>query len=130
MNVFIAEYSGVLCNRLQGALSGIPGIKVVGHAVTESAAIERIDALLPDAVILNIGMQSGAGMGVLKNVKKHHPEIKVLMIANYTEETYIDHCLCAGADYFFDISSQFMQFSKVLRELAHTDRFDNKFRPE
>ena len=130
MNVFIAESSAILCNSLQGALSGISGIKVVGHAVNESAAIERIDALLPDAVILSNSLQSGSGIGVLKNIKKHHAEIMVLMIANYTEEAYIDHCLCAGADYFFDTSSQFMQFSKALRELAHTNRFDNKFRPE
>jgi DNA-binding NarL/FixJ family response regulator len=130
MNVFIAEGSAVLCNSLQGALSGISGINVVGHAVNEAAAIERIDALLPDAVILGIGLQSGTGIGVLKDIKKHHAEIKVLMLANYAEEVYVDHCLCAGADYFFDISSQFMQFSKVLRELAHTNRLDNKFRPE
>ena len=130
MDTFVAGNSAVLCNSLQGVLSGISGIKVVGHALNESGAIERIDTLLPDAVILGVSLQSGSGICVLKNVKKRHAEIKVLMIANYAEEIYTDFCLRAGADYFCDMSSQFMQFSKALRELAHTNRFDNKFRPE
>ena len=113
---------------LQSALSDMPEIKVVGHAESEAGAIERIDALLPDAVILDIGLQSGSGIGVLENVKKRHAEIKVMVFTHYTDEFYADRCRRAGADYFFDKSFQFMQLREVLWKWTHTDRIDDKFR--
>lgn len=128
MNVFVVENSLNMHGSLQSALSDIPEVKVVGHAVSESGAIERIDALLPDAVILDIGLQSGSGIGVLENVKKHHAGIKVMVFTHYTDEFYMDRCKRAGADYFLDKSFQFMQLREVLWKWAHTDRLDDKLR--
>jgi DNA-binding NarL/FixJ family response regulator len=105
----------------------MPEVKVVGHAVSEARAIERIDELLPDAVILDLGLQSGSGIGVLESVKKHHAEIKVMVFTHYTDEFYVDRCKRAGADYFFDKTNQLMQLRDVLLEWAYPDRFDNKF---
>lgn len=128
MNVIIVESSTVLCNAVQSALSDITGIKVVGHAVSESGAIKCIDTLLPDAVILSLNLQSGSGVGVLESVKKHHAEIKVMMMSNYNEEFYMAHCKRAKADYFCDISSQILEFRGVLRGWAHANCLDNKLR--
>lgn len=119
MNVFVVENSLNMFDSLHSALTDIPNVKVVGHAVNESGAIERIDALLPDAVLLVLGLQSGSGISVLENVKKHHAEIKVMVFTHYTDEHCIDRCKRAGAEYLFDKSFQLSQARKVLRKLAH-----------
>lgn len=126
MNIFIVEDSAIMLKNLQSILPDIPGVAVIGHAVDESSAIEHINALYPDIVILDIRLQSGSGLGVLENIKKHHAWIKVVILTNCTEKAYINRCKGAGADYFFDKSLQFRQFHDALRELAHPDRFDNK----
>lgn len=127
MNVFIVEDSAVMLGYLQSTLSGIPGVAVIGHAVDEAGAIERINALRPDVVTLDFRLQSGSGLGVLESIKKHHPEIKVMMLTNCTEQAYVNRCKRAGADYFFDKAFHLMQLCEVLRAWAHHDRFDNKF---
>lgn len=128
MNVFIVENSSSNRASLQSVLSDMSAVKVVGHAVSEAGAIERIGVLLPDVVILDLSLQSGAGMGVLENIKKYHATIKVIVFTRYTDESCIDRCKRAGADYFFDKSFQLMQLREILWKWAHTDRLDNQFR--
>ena len=130
MNIFIVENSGIARESLQAALSNIPGIKVVGYEVSEARAIERIDALLPDAVIIDLRLQSGSGKSVLKHVKKCHTTIKSIVFTHDTEKLNVDFCKRAGADYFFDKSFQFTQLREVLWKWVHTDRLDKVFRSD
>lgn len=129
MNVFIVENSAIAREALQSALSDMSDVKVVGYAVDEPDAINRIGALHPDVVILDLGLQSGSGVGVLENIKKCHTTIKVIVFTHYTDEFCVGRCKSAGADYFFDKSFQFMQLREVLWKWTHTDRLDNKFCP-
>lgn len=125
MNVFIVEGSAILLERLRHMLSVIPGVVVIGHAVDEAGAIERIDKLRPDVVTLDIRLQSGSGLRVLENIKKHHAEIKVMVLTNCAEKAYANRCKRGGTDYFFDKTLQIDQFCEVLREWAHIDRQPN-----
>jgi len=68
--------------HMESMLSAIPGVEVVGYAVDESGAIERINTLLPDVVTLDISLQSGSGIHVLENIKKQHPAIKIIVLTN------------------------------------------------
>ncbi|MDE2117621.1 MAG: response regulator transcription factor [Betaproteobacteria bacterium] len=129
MNVFIVENSMIAREALQSALSDMSDVKVVGYAVDEPNAIKRIGALQPDVVILDLGLQSGSGIGVLENIKKCHTTIKVIVFTHYTDDFCVDRCKSAGADYFFDKSFQFTQLREVLWKWTHTDRLDNRFRP-
>jgi DNA-binding NarL/FixJ family response regulator len=120
MNVFIVEDSAVMRENLQAMLSDFGGVRIVGHAVDEAGAIGQIDAALPDVVILDLNLQTGSGINVLKAVKKQHPEIKVIVLTNYTDEQYADACKRAHADYFFDKSFQFMKVRDVFAEWSRT----------
>lgn len=107
MNLFIVEDSKSVRERLQSMLSDIPGIALVGYAVDELGAIERINMLLPDVVTLDLCLQHGSGVNVLKDIKKHHPEIKVIVLSNDDDRICEDRCMRAGADLFFDKTFQF-----------------------
>src|SRR5665811_764793 len=108
MNVFIVEDSEAMRESLRSMLSEFHDVKIVGYAADEPGAIEHINALLPDVVILDLNLQSGSGVAVLKNIKKYHAAIKVMVLTNCTDEFYVDACKRANADYFFDKSFQFM----------------------
>ena len=126
MNVFIVEDSAVMRENLQAMLSDFSDVKIVGHAVDESGAITQIDATLPDVVILDLNLESGSGINVLRDVKKRHPEIKVIVLTNYTDDHYAEACKRANADYFFDKSFQFMKVHDVLAEWSTASSADNK----
>lgn len=110
MNVFIVEDSEIARGHLQAILSNIPGVSVVGYAGDELGAIKRIGELLPDAVTLDISLQPGSGIAVLKYIKKNYPATKVIVLTNYVDDYYIKTCKDAGADYVFD---KILHFQKV-----------------
>ncbi len=126
MNVFIAEDSEAMRESLRSMLSEFHDARIAGYAADEAGAIEQINALLPDVVILDLNLQSGTGVAVLKNVKKHHPEIKVMVLTNCNGELYVDACKRANADYFFDKSFQFMQVREVFVNWNKVGFMDNK----
>lgn len=128
MNVFIVENSLGIRASLQSVLSDMSAVNVIGQAVNEAGAIERIRALRPEVVILDLSLQSGSGIEVLEDIKKHHSTIKVIVFTHYTDESCIDRCKRAGADYFFDKTFQLMQLREILWKWAHTDRLDNMVR--
>lgn len=126
MNVFIVEDSEIVREHMQSMLSVIPGVEVVGYAVDEIGAIERINALQPDVVTLDIGLQPGSGINVLENIKKQHPRIKVIVLTNYTDEFYASSCKRAGADCFFDKTFQFSRVRSALWSWVNADHMVNK----
>lgn len=108
------EDSLVAYENLQSMLPDIPGVEIIGHAVDETGAINGIDSLMPDAVILDLNLKSGYGINVLKNIKERHAAIKVLIFTNHANEFYANRCKRSGADYFFDKSFQFSRLRSVI----------------
>lgn len=122
MKVFIVEDSAIMLGNLRSALSGISGVTVVGHAENEAEAIKHIDALLPDVVILDIGLRDGTGIGLLRNIKERHAGIKAMVLSGCTDEFYFNRCMRAGADYFFDRAFQLTRLRAALGQWLHADR--------
>ncbi|MDD5323530.1 MAG: response regulator transcription factor [Methylococcales bacterium] len=122
MNVFVVEDSEIVRERIQSMLSVIPGVEVIGYAEDELGAIEHINALLPDVVTLDLHLQAGSGIGVLEDIKKHHPAIKVIVLTNYTDKPYADSCKSAGADCFFDKTFQFSLVRSALWSWVYDDQ--------
>jgi DNA-binding NarL/FixJ family response regulator len=126
MNVFVVEDSEAMRESLRSMLSEFHDVRIAGYAADETGAIEQINALLPDVVILDLNLLSGSGIAVLKNVKKHHAGIKVMVLTNCNDEFYVDACKRAHADFFFDKSFQFMQVREVFADWEKAGVMDNK----
>ena len=118
MRVFIADDSPIVRARLISMLDDLDTVEIVGQARSGSDALEAIRRLRPDAVILDIRMPGLTGIEVLEEVKKSDPHLLVIMITNFPYQQYRDRCLSAGADYFFDKSSEFDKVIDVFAEAA------------
>ena len=94
-------------------------LKVVGQAGDCHEAMTLVDALRPEVVVLDIRMPGGSGIDVLKHVKRQRPAPVVIMLTNYLFPQYRARCLAAGADFFFDKSTELDQVATTLGQLAH-----------
>ena len=116
MKVVIADDSEVVRERIIAMLSELPGIEIVGQAQDVPKAINSIQKLQPDAVILDIRMPGGSGIEVLERIKKNNSAPIVIMLTNYPYPQYRKKCMEAGADYFFDKSTQFDKIIEVFKK--------------
>jgi two-component system, NarL family, response regulator DevR len=123
MRVFIVEDSAAIVERLKTILNEMnQGLDVIGHAEDAPTAIAAIRRLKPDAVILDIRLTSGTGLDVLEHVKRDRRGPLVIMLSNYSEDQYRRKCLQAGADYFFDKSTEFDRVREVFQKLIDDSR--------
>ena len=118
MKVFIADDSDVVRARLLMMLADIKGIEVVGQAHDGYSALQKVRTLKPDVVILDVQMPGVDGIQVLKEIKQHQPDTTVVMLTNYPYLVVKIKCLNAGADHFFDKSTEVDALYEVIQELA------------
>jgi DNA-binding NarL/FixJ family response regulator len=121
MKVFIADDSRVVVERLAGLLDEVPGARLVGQAGNVPAAVNGIQKMKPDAVILDLHMPGGSGLDVLRAIRSDHPDLYVLICTNYPYPEYREECLAAGANLFLDKSADFEKIPSILRELAQKE---------
>ena len=117
MKVFIADDSEVLRERLAIMVADVAGTEFVGQASEGLEATELIRELKPDVVILDIRMPGGNGIDALKGIKKETPAPIVIMLTAYPYPQYRKKCIEAGADYFFDKSTEYQEVGTTLKEL-------------
>ncbi len=119
MKVFIVDDSAFIRERLRIMVSELKEVEVIAQAKDPQEAIEGIQKLKPDVVILDIRMPGGSGIDVLKNIKKNRNPPQVIMLTNYPYPQYRKKCNDAGADYFLDKSTEFEKVTEILSSLAH-----------
>jgi DNA-binding NarL/FixJ family response regulator len=116
VRVLIADDSVIVRERLVSMLSEFSGIEIVGQARDATEAIDAIRRLRPDVVILDIRMPGGSGIDVLRAIKKGRKAVpRVIMLTNFPYSQYRKKCMDAGADFFFDKSSEFENVAHVLK---------------
>jgi DNA-binding NarL/FixJ family response regulator len=117
LKVFVVDDSSIVRDRLVAMVSALPGITTVGQAQDASEAIEGIHWTQPDVVILDIHMPGRNGIDVLYQLKEMQPAPKVIMLTNYAYQQYRKKCEQAGADFFFDKSTEFDQIPQALEQV-------------
>jgi two-component system chemotaxis response regulator CheY len=73
------------------------GFKVIGEAVDGLDAIIKYEVLKPDLVTMDITMPEMNGIDALKQIKRIHPEAKVVMITAMGQEACVKDAVLAGA---------------------------------
>jgi len=122
VNVFLADDSAVFRKSLRDVLEDITGITIIGEADEVSQAIAGIRKTNPDLVLLDIRMPGGSGMDVLRMVNTLIPRPLVFIMTNYAMPGYKKEYLQAGADRFFQKSSDQDTLVEEIAALTEADK--------
>ena len=117
MKVFIVDDSRAFQKELINLLSKLKEVEIVGKAQDSVKAMEAIQRLKPDVVILGIPISGGNGIRLVKSIKKEKKAPIVITLTNYPYRQYRKKYMDAGADFFFDKSSEFEKVIDVLKKL-------------
>jgi DNA-binding NarL/FixJ family response regulator len=120
LRVVIVEDSAIIRARLAESLAEIPNLEIVDQVESEAAAVGVLGEKAWDAVVLDLQLKQGTGLGVLKALAKgtRPPQAKVIVFTNYAFPQYRDRSMALGADYFFDKAREFHRVREVLHALA------------
>ena len=112
VKVFIAEDSAVIRERVAAMLAA-QAVDVVGHAPTPQDSISGILAARPDVVVLDVQLEGGTGLEVLRAVRQAEPGIAFVVFSNNASPAYRKRYLSEGAVGFLDKSTEFDQLAQA-----------------
>lgn len=100
VKVLIAEDSLDFASIIKEHLE-MQGIEVVGVANDGIEALEMIETLNPDVLILDVIMPKLDGLGVLEKLNDINKNIKIIMMSAIGQEKITSKAISLGVDYFF-----------------------------
>lgn len=118
MKVLIADDSPVVVTRLVENLAELPDVEIIEPAQNVPEAIERVQATVPDVIVLDIQMPGGSGLDVLRTVKQTGLARTVILLTNHAYPQFRAKAMKMGADFFLDKSSEWEKALQIIRELA------------
>jgi DNA-binding NarL/FixJ family response regulator len=95
--VFLIDDHPLLVQGLTELINAQADLEVVGESDDWTVALKKIGELNPDILVLDITLRNANGLEVLKNLRVHHPDLKVLMLSMHEENLYAMRTMKAGA---------------------------------
>jgi DNA-binding NarL/FixJ family response regulator len=97
MRVLVADDHRLVVDGVVRSLAGEDDIEIVGCARTGAEVLPRVRELEPDLVLLDIRMPLRSGLECLDQLRRHHPDVKVVMHTCSTDEEHIQEACARGA---------------------------------
>jgi two-component system response regulator NreC len=97
IRVLIADDHGVMRAGLRAMLEIEPAIEVLGEAANGEEAIRLAGELHPEIVLLDIGLPGIDGIEATRRMKKMYPNIQVLILSVYEDQSILQGAIRAGA---------------------------------
>ncbi len=103
---------------LKAVLSREPDIQVVGEAETAERALELVDELLPDVVIMDILLPGMDGIQATRMIKQDHPSVAVVAVTRYDDIDHIMEIYRSGASAYLKKGVKGEELSSTVRAVA------------
>ncbi|WP_111669159.1 response regulator transcription factor [Algoriphagus litoralis] len=100
IRIALADDHKLFAKGLEGLIEEHEGFLVTGLFPNGKELLEYLDTEEVDIVLTDLNMPIIDGFGVIKHCKKHHPELKVIVLSMYDDEKIFKECIKLGAEAF------------------------------
>lgn len=115
--VLIVDDQRYFCQMAREILSKCSQFAVVGETYDASHAMEMVEELKPDVVLMDVEMEGINGLEAAQLIRRHHPATRVVLMSLYDKKEYSRLAARVGARAFItkkDISAPLL--SRVLKQ--------------
>lgn len=82
---------------IRSMLGKRPGLEIVGEASDGLEAVRIAEALMPDLILLDIGLPTLNGMKAARQIRKLSPQSKIIFVTQEADPDIVQEALNAGA---------------------------------
>ncbi|MBU2914465.1 response regulator [Reichenbachiella agariperforans] len=98
IRVYLVDDHLMMLDGVSKLIGELDGYEVVGRATEMVAAIVDLRVTDVDLLITDFQLPDGDGLALIRRVKKHKPNLKVIMLSMYDEAHLVKEILKEGVD--------------------------------
>ena len=95
--ILLIDDHSILRQGLANVLNQQVGLVICGEASTPTEALHAAEHLQPDLALVDLSMQGGGGIELLKDLRVRQPRLLTLVLSMHDEAIYAERALRAGA---------------------------------
>src|SRR4030043_34398 len=123
IKVLIVDDHTLVRDGIRALLGLVADIEVVGEANNGKDALEKIEQLAPDVVLMDLAMPIMGGLEATRRIRKRHPETKVLALTQYDDSEYVVPVIEAGARGFVTKMAAFSELATAIQAVYNGGSF-------
>lgn len=123
INVVIADDHDVVIHGLKALLESEPGMKVAECATDGLTALQLVERLQPQVLVVDMMMPGINGLEITRQVTRRQPDVRVVMLSMHDNEAYVTEALKAGAMAYVLKASDAGEVILAIREAAAGRRY-------
>lgn len=97
IKVLLVDDHGVVRQGMKLYLAADPSIRVVGEAKNGQEAIQQVEKLAPDVVIMDLLMPVMDGITAIREIKERFAEVEIVAVTSVLEDKKVVDAVQAGA---------------------------------
>ncbi|WP_236035101.1 response regulator [Alkalihalobacterium elongatum] len=98
IRILIADDHHVVRRGLRFFLDTQTDIEIVGEAIDGQDAIEKVNQLKPDVVLMDLVMPNIDGIEATKKIRETNRTIKILILTSFSDQDHVIPAIRAGAN--------------------------------
>ncbi len=97
IKVLIADDHPIVCKGIRNLLEPAADISVIGEAHSGADALQMIESLKPDLVLLDVELTDMSGIDVIRKLNEDKVSVRILGLSSYDDREFISQLLSLGA---------------------------------
>jgi two-component system, response regulator YesN len=119
IKVLVADDSQIVRDGLTVLLSEMPGVDDVLLAHNGSEALDVLQMVRPEVLIMDLRLPGVSGWEVLEQMRHEGLDPLVIVLSNFPFFPYRKKCRALEVDFFLDKSTEIEKLLSILREFVH-----------
>ncbi len=97
IKIFVIDDHHIFRDGIQLLIDSVEDIRLVGDAASGKEALQKLQTVTPDVILMDVQMPDANGIAVTRQVKRLYPNIAVLMLTMLEDDQSLFSAMKAGA---------------------------------
>ncbi len=114
IRILLVDDQSLIRRGLKALLESDDAFRVVGEGENGRDAVDLVEQLQPDVVLMDIQMPQVDGIAGTREIAQRFPNVRVLMLTTFPNHQYVSDAISAGAAGYLLKNTPFEELSQAL----------------